>query len=186
MNQFILFMFIISADIMAQQEDLWTTFTAADGLLGQKVNAIIEASDGALWLGTYEGISRFKEGAWTTFSITDGLARNNVKAICETADGDLWFGTTGVISRYSEGVWNNYPLSDPLADVTAICETHEGELWFGTEIGIIRYESGVWTRLTLASRPAGKVNAICTCHSYCETGHGLLDPGLYIRPLGFG
>ncbi len=58
------------------------------------------ALDGALWFGTWEGISRFDGEAWTTFTTNDGLVSNGVQSIAVAPDGALWFGTFGGVSRY--------------------------------------------------------------------------------------
>jgi hypothetical protein len=51
---------ILSNHALAQQRDSWITFTTADGLANNRVNAIHESRDGALWFGTRGGVSRLK------------------------------------------------------------------------------------------------------------------------------
>jgi photosystem II stability/assembly factor-like uncharacterized protein len=51
------------------------------------------AADGAVWLGTSEGIFRYNGQTWQQFTAQDGLPDNKVTAIAEDADGWLWFGT---------------------------------------------------------------------------------------------
>ena len=40
-------------------ETRWTTYTTADGLADNVVQAIVVDQDGGLWFGTYSGVSRY-------------------------------------------------------------------------------------------------------------------------------
>jgi len=56
----VIFSFILAGSTLAQQQDLWTTITTADGLANNNVTAILESTDGTIWFGTFdEGISRY-------------------------------------------------------------------------------------------------------------------------------
>jgi hypothetical protein len=73
----LILLFILSNQISAQQEDLWITYTTADGLADNYVYAIVEASDGALWIVIYNGgVSRYDQGSWTTLTTADWLVDN--------------------------------------------------------------------------------------------------------------
>ena len=63
---------IFSSYSIAQQQDVWRTFNTNDGLVDNYVLAIFESNDGAMWFGTREGVSRYKEGIWTTFTAGSG------------------------------------------------------------------------------------------------------------------
>ena len=143
---------ILSTHVIAQQRDLWTTFTTADGLADNNVRAIYESRDGALWFGTGGGVSRY-DVTWKTFTTADGLADNHVTAIYASRDGALWFGTYGGgVSRY-DVTWKTFTTADGLTDnhVSAIHESRDGALWFGTYGGgVSRYQEGVWRTFTTA------------------------------------
>ncbi len=72
----------------------------SDGLTNNTVHAIAVAADGALWVGTDGGVSRFDGKNWTTYTPADGLASHVVTAIAVAPDGALWFGTRSGASRY--------------------------------------------------------------------------------------
>ena len=91
--QSLILIMMYSTCLIAQQQDLWTTFTVADGLAGNMVVKIFEASDGALWVGTDGGVTFYYERVWSTFTTTNGLANNAVNAICESSNGAIWFGS---------------------------------------------------------------------------------------------
>ena len=70
------FSFLFTNSLTAQQQDLWTTFTNANGLASNDVQAIAETRDGAIWFGTDGGVSRFQDGLWTSFTSFDGFFSN--------------------------------------------------------------------------------------------------------------
>jgi len=130
----------------------WTTYTEDDGLAGDYVSSIAVAPDGALWLGTVRGISRFDGEAWTNYTKDDGLAANGVRAIAVALDGALWFGTgTGGVSRFDGETWTSYTVDDGLRSnsVLAIAVAPDGALWFVTEFdGVSRFDGKTWTDYT--------------------------------------
>jgi len=157
---------IFSNQILAQQKDLWTTFTTTDGLAGNYVQTILESSDGALWFGTNDGgVSHFQECRWTTFNTNNsGLVSNKVRIILESNEGALWFGTEYGVSRFQNGVWTNFDHNSVpgSAYVNVIIESNDGALWFGTYnflyYGCVsRYQQGSWTNFTSADGFASNV-----------------------------
>jgi hypothetical protein len=60
---------------------------------GLGITALHVASDGAVWVGTYEGSFRYDGERWRQFTAQDGLPANEVTAIITDSDGWLWFGT---------------------------------------------------------------------------------------------
>ncbi len=149
LHKIIVLAFNLSTYSFAQQQGLWKTFTTADGLAHNTVNAILESGDGALWFGTNRGVSHY-DGIWTTFTRTAGLANNNVTAITESRDGALWFGTRDGVSRFQDGKWTSFRTTDGLANnsVNAIYKSRDGTLWFGTFGGVSHYRDGIWTTFT--------------------------------------
>ena len=68
----------------------FTSFTAADGLAGNRVRTIYEDADGTLWIGTYDdGLSRFRDGKFFNYRTEQGLYNNGVFHILEDRHGKL-------------------------------------------------------------------------------------------------
>lgn len=79
-------------------------YTTQDGLVNNSVAFITQDRNGAIWIGTKEGMSRFENGVFTNFTTADGLSNNFVRDIYEDADGTLWIGTYGGgINRFKDG-----------------------------------------------------------------------------------
>ena len=62
---------------------------------------VFEDHDGAIWLGTSEGLSRFADGRITTVGSTHGLPGKRVWSILEDSTRDLWLSLDRGIVRLS-------------------------------------------------------------------------------------
>ncbi len=81
----------------------WRRYTTGDGLLSNKVNAIMVDRAGNKWFGTDAGVSKLNaDGTWVNYTVKDGLADDRVNAIVQDRNGDLWFATEAGISRLKE------------------------------------------------------------------------------------
>ena len=133
-------------------DDTWTTFTTADGLANNNVQAIAIDGAGRKWIGTWDGgASVLDDGGtpydkgddtWTTFTTDDGLVSNYVYAIVVDGTGRKWFGSWGVSVLDDGGTphdkgddtWTTFTTADGLADdyVQDIAIGAGNQVWFGT------------------------------------------------------
>jgi len=61
------------------------SYTTVDGLSSDRINCILRDSQGFLWFGTWDGISRFD--GYHFVNIVQGLPGPSVNALLETRDG---------------------------------------------------------------------------------------------------
>ncbi|MBR9990781.1 MAG: hypothetical protein KFH98_13555, partial [Gemmatimonadetes bacterium] len=116
-------------------------YTTDQGLVHNSVRTIRQTRDGALWIGTTDGLSRFSGGRFTSFTAADGLAATHVRAIHEDRDGTLWIGTYGGgLHRFRDDAFKAITPRDGLADdvVSAILEDDAGQFWMSGNRGIHR------------------------------------------------
>lgn len=118
-------------------------YTTAEGLADNRVLALAESSDGSIWIGTYNGLTRFKGDRFSTYTMRDGLPINVIQKIAEDRDGNLWVGTRNGLARFKEGRFMVYSVRDGLPDnfVRALYQDHAGKLWVGTELGLSQFEA---------------------------------------------
>jgi ligand-binding sensor domain-containing protein len=105
------------------------------------VFAILAASDGNIWAGTWgAGVSRWDGKAWTNLTTKDGLAGNIVYSVAQGRDGALWFGTNNGLSRWDGKAFKNLGVADGLLDrnVYAVAVAPNGDVWVGTKRGVAR------------------------------------------------
>jgi ligand-binding sensor domain-containing protein len=151
---------------------MWTTYTADDGLASNWAGPIAVAPDGTVWFGTAGGATRFTYpaagtgdgAAWTTFSAEDGLA-GEVQAMAIAPDGAVWFGTRGGVSRFGRSAagagdgatWTTYTTADGLPEdlvmgiavVEGIAVAPDGVVWVATDNnGVSRFDGKTWTTYT--------------------------------------
>lgn len=117
------------------------TESVTDGLPDPKINCLLSAGDGRLWIGTDNGIA-FWDGTHLTQPPLPALP-GPVRALALTRDrdGNLWVGTNsqGLIRLNQQGA---APLDDAARRsfdaVTAVFEDREGNIWMGSANGLER------------------------------------------------
>ncbi len=113
--------------------------TVEDGLAHNWVESIYGDRDGAVWIGTKGGVSKFV--ITNTPSAPPPLASpSSLRPESIEMNAVPWF----------EGDWTTYGIADGLASdwVTAIFEDTSGVMWFGTEgYGVSRFDGQTWTSL---------------------------------------
>lgn len=103
-----------------------------DGLPQPYVYSINQSSDGALWVGTGTGLTRFDGFKFESFHTTD--SRNNNFISCSLhKDDQLWFGHyDGTISRLDgDTIKTIYAPTNPSA-ITHIESADDGSIWAST------------------------------------------------------
>jgi signal transduction histidine kinase/ligand-binding sensor domain-containing protein len=128
-----------------------TAITPLDGTPRAVVRSIFEDSSQNVWIGTENGVGKYKAGAVAYYTSADGLAGNSILTIYEDRGGDIWFGTDKGLTRYSNGVFRAYTAKDGLAGniVRAIYEDNNGALWIGTyDSGLSRFKDEKFTHYT--------------------------------------
>ncbi len=80
-------------DCYGQDNFIFNTrhLTVEDGLLGRRVNAMVQDNDGFIWIATNEGLNRFDGYTFEHFTkSTNGLNANNVLNLSKDDEGDIW------------------------------------------------------------------------------------------------
>ncbi len=125
-------------DARANQID---SITTSDGLPNNFTTKIYADRQSNVWIGTDDGLARWRNGEIKAYRTSDGLSNNHILAICGDRDGNLWFGSYKGISRLSADGWSTFTASDGLTNdyVLTIMEDREGSLWVGTLEGLNQF-----------------------------------------------
>ncbi|MGH9352396.1 MAG: ligand-binding sensor domain-containing protein, partial [Terriglobia bacterium] len=105
-----------------------------------QIKSIFQSRDGTIWVGTYAGLYRLKDGAVLHTSFDRDVEAN----ICEDHSGNVWVGWVGGgLSRFHGGSFLTYrtyraPGVLPNNTVLSIFEDSDRDLWVGTENGLLR------------------------------------------------
>ena len=114
----------------------------ATELRDRKINVLLPAANGGLWIGTDQGMLFWDRYSLTEFKLVSSEVQPRVFAITRDGQGNLWIGTDqGLIRSSSEG---DYVSFEPGTSVTAVFLDRDGALWFGGSNEIERLRDGVF------------------------------------------
>ncbi|HEX3482187.1 MAG TPA: two-component regulator propeller domain-containing protein [Kofleriaceae bacterium] len=136
---------------------LVAALTTHDGLPSDDIRSFLLDRDGAMWIGTFKGLARWKAGQIMHGpAVLEGTA---VYAIAQDAQGDLWCGTEkGLAHIRGETVELLDETRLPTSDVHAVLFDRDGNLWIGTSAGAARMTpDGQIQRLP---QPDAQINAL--------------------------
>jgi signal transduction histidine kinase/ligand-binding sensor domain-containing protein len=151
-------------------------FSQPDGLSADSVWCLLEDREHSIWVGTQNGLNRFRDEKITTLTRREGLASESADALAAGPDGTIWASTSIGINRI-DGEQRDLYLNG--ATAKGLSMAGENTLWAGTNRGVVRVENGKWSSLPM---PSGihlqDVTAITEDH---EKGVWLFDAhkGLY-------
>lgn len=120
-----------------------------DGLAGDEVRALIEARDGAVWVGTASGVSRFAASDVRSWQrIGDSPRLLYVRALLEDRSGRIWLGTQQGLARIEGEQALAEPLAEGSINVFGLAECEHGSVWVLGAGGVARWRDGVLQRLS--------------------------------------
>lgn len=113
---------------------------AADGGLrqfpldGTEISSIVADLDGTLWVGSYDGLSRWRQHSETVA----GAPRDAVRRIFRGSGGEIYLATArSGVWRLELGGWSRWNSQEPLGNnVYAVLPEPEGDFWAGTAAGL--------------------------------------------------
>jgi ligand-binding sensor domain-containing protein/signal transduction histidine kinase len=123
-----------------------TVFQEQTTLRDKSVLSLAEGTNGCVWAGTADGLTRIDENGITNFTSNHGLLTNAVRALCRAGDGTLWVGTSSGLQRLVD---ENLPFIRQTSSFAAefdwaresvytIFEDEEHNIWAGTNHGLMR------------------------------------------------
>jgi len=119
----------------------------APELKDSKINALLPADTGGLWIGTDNGIHLWEGGVLATLNLTSSLKQLRILAMARDRDLNIWIGTNHGIVRITPSGAVSLDLLNPKPgfEVTAIYEDLDGDIWFGGSRGVERLRNGMLT-----------------------------------------
>jgi ligand-binding sensor domain-containing protein len=80
-----------------------TLYGEKDGFAGSYILSILEDRDGALWVGTLQGLFRRRGDQWRQVGAEEGLGEGSVLALYEDRQGRIWAATLHGVFRKEMG-----------------------------------------------------------------------------------
>lgn len=125
-----------------------TAWTAKEGAPNQ-INALAQASDGYLWLGSSSGLYRFDGILFERIEPRSGVSfpSNNIYTLMASSDGALWIGFWyGGVGYLKEGNFTYYgePEGLPAGAIRGFAQDGEGIVWAASAKGLICLRGSRW------------------------------------------
>ncbi len=149
---------IVALDAQGDVQHFYTHSAAPDSLGGDHALALLQDSNGDVWVGTYSGgLSRFDAatGRFSTYrhDATDpgSLASDNIGVLFQDRAGLIWIGTNDDgVDIYNPRTrafgYYRHKQGDPnsLASnmVWSVYKDAKGEVWVATDTGLTRMDAG--------------------------------------------
>lgn len=114
-----------------------------------RITAIVEHSDGSLYLGTDGyGICKYHNGSFSYLNEENGLPNNAICELMVDRQDNLWIGTFwGGLSKFDGKQFTNYTKDGLIEgnEVGAFFEDQNGDIWFGVENnGVYKYDGNTF------------------------------------------
>ena len=118
----------------------WTKrYSSPQGLSEPLVWSLAKAPDGAIWVGTNNGLSVLRDGHFE--SVLEGNELPHPHAYNLLAEADrIWIGTRRGLVIYRNGKVEAPAQFEPMANaqINGIVRSHSGDIWIPTSTGLFR------------------------------------------------
>ncbi len=131
----------LNAGVEVLEQGNTTRYRTNEGLSFNNVYCLAQDRDGAVWVGTEQGLNRIHNGRITVFGPTNGLGQLFVSTLCVDSRGTLWAGTLGGgLSGWTGTRFVTLTTREGLAHdaVDQLIEDDLRHLWLGTRAGLMR------------------------------------------------
>ena len=145
-------------------------FSQLDGLSGDDIYDLFEDLEGNIWVGTVNGLDRFRELPVVTYSRNQGLSEIPWGGLIATRDGSIWFATLDGLNRLNQAQVTVYRRHRARAGVREIADSglpdeglgsvfqdSRGRIWVSTVTGIGYMEKN---RFIPTAAPGGFVGSL--------------------------
>jgi len=121
-------------------DNVFTNLTSIDGLLNNQINAITLKED-AIWLASFNGISRVNQDTITGLTDENGLPTNEILSVFCDIEKNIWVGSRNGLSKIRNLAFGHYSSTEEL-DIypTDIFTDSERNLWVANDAGgVLKY-----------------------------------------------
>lgn len=173
----------------------WTSWTTRDGLPSDDVYTIVPGPSGEVWIGTANGVARFRDGSWTAYP-RDVSGVQHVISLAVLEETVLIGGREGgedaSVARFDGSSWTEATADDGLEGTGSVAvevATGPSGAWAVTGAGLFRMEGSRWQLVVPAGTglPTERVSSIAAIDEdtvWVVTGDGgvwLFDGGTWTR-----
>ena len=121
------------------------TNTNTAGLSSNRIRFITEGPDASLWIGTADGLVRYRDGVFSSYDLGGIGSSPDFIAFCRDREGSFWLGSRNLgLAHLRRGHFTSYAKNSGLADpyVAAVFEDKNRTMWMGTLGGLNAFQDG--------------------------------------------
>ncbi len=141
-------LFIFSPlDVKAHGEEespyVVTLYNERNGLPTGEANAVLQTSDGYIWIGSYGGLIRYDGTEFRNYSVERKIESSSIRALFEDSQGRLWIGTNdaGVLVMENDVFKKiNVPADRSFLCVRDFAEGEDGTIYVASNSGLAKIE----------------------------------------------
>ncbi|HEX3744717.1 MAG TPA: two-component regulator propeller domain-containing protein [Bryobacteraceae bacterium] len=130
-------------------------FSSHEGLADDRVLSLFEDREGSVWVGTSNGLERFRDTRLLTVTHREGLPSDAAENLVVAHDGSVYvFCSGGGLAHIRDGAVDAFRKSDGLSGLYSdgIFESRDGSIWIGTNNGLTRFRDGRFELFTAHGR----------------------------------
>jgi len=129
--------------VSKQVKGSWKNINLFDGLLSSAVYDLLLATDGKLYIGTFNGLSIYDGQSVVSYNYKNGLPNDAIRCLYEDNDNNIWLGYdfSGAV-KWNNGDFKHFDNETGLAgnQIYAINQDKDGNILFGTDRGLCVYD----------------------------------------------
>jgi hypothetical protein len=127
--------------VICLESNVSRTFTTADGLPGERVQAMAADAKGAVWIAYQSALCRIKDGQVTRLDITDGWPSGINAWVASDARGDLWYSKGGQVGVFRDGkLLQKFIFDEPMI---RLCKSISAGLWICAGSRLLKYDGNL-------------------------------------------
>src|SRR5690349_2706993 len=139
-----------------------------EGLSTKTVTALLQDSQGFLWIGTQSGLLRFDGTDVVTFTRDEGLPAGIINQLLLAPNGTVWVATASGVAHFDGKRFVALKLPSPTMSIQPIHQIfaidRRGSLYIATSDGLLWVDGSDFNRTRLFTRkdglPAGGIDAL--------------------------
>jgi ligand-binding sensor domain-containing protein len=121
------------------------------------------SSDGSLWFGTFQGLSKYDGEKWQSYTTSEGVVNDSILSLAASPDGSVWIGTENGVSNFDGKSWKNYNSLNGLPSnrISSIAVTRNGTVWLVSMNNLYQFDGSRWNLTSLpANVPINSVSGV--------------------------
>jgi signal transduction histidine kinase/ligand-binding sensor domain-containing protein len=108
-----------------------------------QLESLLTDGDGAVWIGTDQGLLHLHGGRIDVFDHADGLPGGEVSQSVEDREGNIWVISAGGLNQFHDLAATKYSIRQGLVGrPCAVLADRDGSVWFSTTEGLYRLQGG--------------------------------------------